>query len=58
MNKFLAADEKYRKQMIEHVRESLNLPPQSIEKDLWDELMQAMKGLQERVRKKSILHTR
>lgn len=35
MNKFLAADEKYRKQMIEHVRESLNLPPQSIEKDLW-----------------------
>ena len=35
MNKFLAADEKYRKQMIEHVRKSLNLPPQSIEKDLW-----------------------
>ena len=35
MNKFLAADEKFRKQMIEHVRESVNLPPQSIEKDLW-----------------------
>lgn len=35
MNRFLSADEKYRKQMIEYVRESVNLPHKSIEKDLW-----------------------
>lgn len=35
MNRFLKADEKNRKRMIEQVQEHVKLPPQSIEKDLW-----------------------
>lgn len=35
MNRYLKADDKSRKQMIEMVQEHVMLPAQSIEKDLW-----------------------
>ena len=35
MNRFLKADEKFRKQMIKGVQRFVQLPAQSIEKDLW-----------------------
>lgn len=35
MNRYLMADDKSRKIMIERVLEHVKLPPQSIEKDLW-----------------------
>lgn len=35
MNRYLKADDRSRKQMIELVQEHVKLPVQSIEKDLW-----------------------
>ena len=35
MNRYLKADDKSRKQMIEMVQEHVMLPAQSIDKDLW-----------------------
>ena len=35
MNRYLKADDRSRKQMIEMVQEHVMLPAQSIEKDLW-----------------------
>ena len=35
MNRYLKADDRSRKQMVEMVQEHVMLPAQSIEKDLW-----------------------
>lgn len=47
MNRYLKADDRSRKQMVEMVQEHVMLPAQSIEKDLWvTQVLHALFSLQ------------